>query len=331
MIHWALVDTLANIGKGLPTILTRSMNSKAFSASVSKAMSTVRHLYSTSINKINNILQEEASISYVLDNYQRVHSRQSQTDGKSALTHRGTAFSCKQNKIIPLPLETKLISPEGASCKVASSHQINPYTVMIDVIYDDDQTQQSYDVMWPVESMGWKVQSVPGLHDQPNYTLEYLRQHIPSPLLLQIPDDITNDSLIFSSRNYLTTSNFIRMETSHYFYMLKRADRAIKLFGYSDHLKIRAKQQEMAVEQVGLLWQMSDSENHFVDCCMQSSTKCYHARTFQNDMIMKMFPHSSVVDEFIFFPLCPCDEISNEGESMWHECFCYHSYSYLTQ
>ena len=55
---------------------------------------------------VKTLLELQHTLSYPLDNHQRVHNKFTQIDRKSAITHNGTAFSTKRDEVFLLPTDS---------------------------------------------------------------------------------------------------------------------------------------------------------------------------------------------------------------------------------
>ena len=93
MKYWAMIETLAVFDKGISSVTTRSMASRNFCTLLQFALKKVDEIYDLSKEEMRDVFSREATISFVLDNYQKVIAKRTQGDNISSITHRAMASS----------------------------------------------------------------------------------------------------------------------------------------------------------------------------------------------------------------------------------------------
>lgn len=208
MIHWSMVMALAAIGCGLPKYSLRAERIKAFSASWQTALDHVEKIYTAGTASRNELLQNQSILFHVLDNYQRVHRKGNQINGKSAIMHCGTCFSSIRAKVPKLPIGTIMKSPANVSFVVTSSELTDCYHCSLQIILQNNNMEinhlHPYDrfhlnegLVFP--AVGWTVSHIPGVSNN-NSEITYLNQIVPPSLYFTTPVTCNGDDIIFSDR-----------------------------------------------------------------------------------------------------------------------------------
>ena len=127
LIHWALVETMANYGIGVPQVSKRSPSSRNFNCDIETAFRHLNRIYDSSQKAVTDLINSKNTISVVCDNYQHSIQHNFQVEGKSAIFHRGTFFSLKQDRWFDLPMGTIMMSPNGLRWSVFQCEVVTQY------------------------------------------------------------------------------------------------------------------------------------------------------------------------------------------------------------
>ena len=127
MKYWAMIETLAVLGKGISKVTTRSSAGRDFCCTVQYTFGKLKEIYDMCQPDIKAVLRNELTISFVLDNYQKIIPKRTQKDGKASIVHRATASSVMRNKIPMVPVGSVMISPVGVRFVVTRVSRETPY------------------------------------------------------------------------------------------------------------------------------------------------------------------------------------------------------------
>jgi len=343
--HWSMLSPLAHHCKGFRQPGQKSMHNAA-ACTLKTAWNECDKLFEECTPARKEEIDEQPTLSSSFDNWQRQIPKVYQTDGKSSVYLRGTAYYIKKDKTFILPIGTIMKSPLEIRFTITSCvrHDIY-YSVITGTILDKDsisttpqiKTQieaiQNGGVMWP--KVGWIVESMPGFDDCKD--LEYVDQYIPAPLRARVPKAATTEDILFRAHpfcNVSDTDSRVYTTDEHYENVI-RFQRLIELNSFRLYLRddVHAWEDEVALQKEE---ELSDNEGKspddshqsklppnmrrdrekeetFVESMSQASKELYRVNKYQSDTINHINPYSKDKDKFYHFPLCPREETSNEG------------------
>jgi hypothetical protein len=199
--HWSKVEPLGYYFKGYNQPHGCSL-SAGFTTTLQTCWKHLDVMYTKHVPAFNAKLRECAITTGCFDNHNEVKRKKAQTDGKSAVTHIGTAYALKQDRPIELLIGTKMRSPSGIHFVITSCEDIgdNQYFVCGSTpesnntgrIANSELELIKNGSIWP--SIGWSINSMPGL--QPMPALEYHRQMIPPPLRAWVKRDTSAEKIL---------------------------------------------------------------------------------------------------------------------------------------
>ena len=190
----------------------------------------------------------------VFDNWQRCITKLWQTDGKSSIMHKGTAYLIKRDKCFVVPIDTMMESPSGIRFKVIKVNEQDAYTTRIfgEVLpghgtlnpEESNFNKKTAEIkaitevgfLWPVA--GWNVVSVPGF-DSSTEQATYIDQKIPSPYRARLRPGTTSNDLLFKERDLLTPDvvDSVHLSTDLYHSTLIQSRFFIDLNSFSNCLE----------------------------------------------------------------------------------------------
>ena len=209
----------------------------------------------------------------VFDNWQRSCPKKWQTEGKSSVFLRGTAYFIRRDKAILLPSGTTIRSPSGLIFTISSSKFLDAYNTvlkgtLLTNIYpqppSDESEPTTYEVdiermttgalLWP--QIGWDPDILNGDDNCRNIT--YVDQYIPSPLRAKVTKEVDLNALLFNRQERVLLSPDDNhghvLLTDEYHQLIQRANNIIDLNSFTQYL---ADEHEWNVE-----LQLESNESH---------------------------------------------------------------------
>jgi hypothetical protein len=219
LCHWAMVETLAFMSKGLPKLAMQHSANQRYATSPTYAMNELDRIYETGQPTVNAAILAQSYLGVGLDNYQRVHQKSYQNNGQSSITHRGTVSFLRCMMMPSLPLGTILKSPWGDSYSVYESSKLNPYRSFLKMHRRIDLCPNNavpsalqIKVVWP--TVGWQVQNVPGWDEA--IEMSYVSQKIVRAPQLMIPSAFKLDNCLFKTIVPVYASDFKPLSVEDY-------------------------------------------------------------------------------------------------------------------
>ncbi len=199
------------------------------------------------------LIKDQLTCSIVFDNWQRSITKLWQTDGKSSIFHRVTAYLIKQDKAFVLPLNSVMESPSGIKFKVTKVEAIDIYVMRIFGALLDDrvdidpadndgnrkraeiEVNNSVEFLWP--TAGWDVVNVPGF--KACQEIKYVDQYIPAPFRARVKSEATCDDLLFRKREFaeMDDNDARVLTTDKYHSTILRARSFIDLQTFSRYME----------------------------------------------------------------------------------------------
>ena len=213
--HWSMLSPLGHHCRGFLQPGQKSQHNAA-SCTLKTAWKECDKLFEECTPARKETIDEQFTLSSSFDNWQTQIRKQYQTEGKSSVYLRGTAYYIKKDKTFVLPEGTIMKSPLGIRFTISScvSHDIY-YSVITGTILDEDSISttpqiaaqieaiQNGGVMWP--KVGWIVESMPGFDDCKD--IEYVDQYIPAPLRARVPKAATTEDILFRAHQFCNVSD----------------------------------------------------------------------------------------------------------------------------
>lgn len=213
--YWVMVEPLASFFKG-----QQQSGRKSFSGMYTSTMRTIFRrldaLYKRCKPTFDAKLVSTWRCHGAFDNHNKITRKKTQTSGKSAIAHIGTATYLKEDVPFALPFGTKMMSPLGILLIVLACIEHSDTTFHIKGCVVPDYRDARLNMGVPVSpeyayeqqrildgflhpQIGWKVSFVPGILRMP--PMEYRKQTVPPPFTAYVDRQAGDVGLLFNDRH----------------------------------------------------------------------------------------------------------------------------------
>eukprot|EP00986_Skeletonema_menzelii_P013053 scaffold7400_cov122-Skeletonema_menzelii.AAC.2 len=318
--HWSQVEPLARCFKG-----QQQPGGKGFAGSFHSTLITSlkkqEQLYSVGAQQMSKTIRGLPHVSGAFDNHNKIHNKKSNTDGKSAIAHIGTAAYLKQDRPNELLPGTKLTSPLGidfdlTSCSRTEDAMIYTLKGAVTSMMPEDASRsmkhekmliETGQVEWP--ALGWMVTYMPGFTPRPHLT--YAGQIVQPPQRAWIRPKTSITNLVLNPKRKLSspisTSKKKSLDSASYFECIQLARRLVDINSHKFHL-VREKEQLNKV--------YDEATSSFIEAISEASSLIAAAASFQKDIVQQINPNARTVDQMFLFPIIPYSETSKNEMKM---------------
>eukprot|EP00984_Skeletonema_dohrnii_P009331 scaffold3571_cov78-Skeletonema_dohrnii-CCMP3373.AAC.3 len=317
--HWSQVDSLARCYKGHQQPGGKNF-AGSFHSTLPTSLKKQQDLYLLGSQRMSDKLRRLAHVSGAFDNHNRIINKKSNSDGKSAISHIGTATCLKQDRPFQLLRGTKIVSPSGIEFDLTKCSKTNdPFIYLLkgtltSMIPEDAGTTinheksliESGQVEWP--TLGWTVMYMPGF--TPRSELVYAGQIVTPPQLAWISSNTSNSSLVLNPKRKLVsplTKRKKSLDSKSYIDCHQLARRLVDMNSHVYYLT-KLKERFHTVH--------DESTTFFIRAIRDAAPSIAAAASFQRDIVQQINPNAGKVDRMYLFPIIPYSETSNNEMKM---------------
>ena len=317
--HWSQVDSLARCYKGQQQPGAQGF-AGSFHSTLRTSLKKQQDLYLIGSQHISEKLRELPYVSGAFDNHNRVINKKSNTDGKSALSHIGTATYLKQDRPFELLPGSEIVSPSGVEFRLTNCFKTDdPFIYLLkgtvtSIILEDASAAinheklliESGEVEWP--SLGWTVTYSPGFTPRPE--LVYAGQIVQPPQRAWMSPPTSPTSLVMNPGRKLASPLSKRkksLDSKSYLQSLQFARRLIDMNSHV-YLLTKMKQQFCTVH--------DELTTLFIDAITDASPSMAAAASYHKDIVQQINPNAGKVDRIFLFPIIPYSETSSNQMKM---------------
>ena len=344
LTYWSMIYPLAHHAKGHNLCHQRNQIMAA-ACTIKTARKRLDDLFFKYEQAKLDLIKQQYTMTLVFDNWQRSCPKKWQTEGKSSVFLRGTAYFIRRDKAILLPSGSTLRSPSGLIFSIMTSRFLDAYTTvlkgtLVTNIYplplanEGEATSYESDISWMASGdlrwpqIGWDPIHLNGLDECRDIT--YVDQYIPSPLRARVRKEVDLNEVLFNGNTRLfplpDDDRGRVLLTNEYHQLIQRANNIIDLNSFAQYLADEhawnVELQLESEEYNDVLGRTAEPMNEYIQdatqelfiSLMQSMGKEINAASkFQSDIVKHLTPHCHSQDEFIHYPIYPREETSNAG------------------
>jgi len=324
LVHWAMVGTLAMWGKGMQLKLYRNPVLKAFSVGLVTTFEYLDKIYEDTCEVRVAHMQRQPYGYHGSDNYQQWHPLSIQRDNTAGIFHNGMVFNLIKAHEYNKPKGTIYLDPAGKKWEVLSSEMPDYWTCVVtlkicagqEVVTEQDESTLEYErstMMVKMPQIGWDIESLPNVTPHPSIT--YLDQEIPSSIRMNVPSNISDCHLLLKqgyNNNGSSNENNVPLSPRKYVSLIRVQRRLQEIFRYCKRSKNLTSEPINGIRDASArddLDSMFASLNRILN---RTPSIRDNVLSFQKDCLREWNQAYDAVDEFIWLPICPREEMATD-------------------